>query len=168
MKRFLPIVAAVVLAACGGVMILGAGPQAQEESKTDKIIKSLTEKVDKLEKRIADLEKKLAEKNSGKLEDGLKGFLEKFGGKFEGGAEGFKKFFEDFQGSVPGLPDFESLPDLFQGFDTEQLLDMLKGQFEGQLPGFFDGLDLEGLLDKFKDGLPKSEPKKKSPKKRSI
>lgn len=161
MKRFLAIAAAVVVAALGGVMILGAAPQAQDESKQDKVIKALTERIDKLEKRVADLEKKLAQKNSG----GLEKFFEKFGG---GDWEGLKKKLDEFRGQMPEMPDFEGMPDLFQGMDMDQLLEMLKGQLEGQLPGFFDGLDLEGLFEQFKDGLPKPEPKKKEPRRRSI
>jgi hypothetical protein len=59
---------------------------------------------------------------------------------------------------------------MFEGMDMEQLLDMLKGQFEGQMPGFFDGLDLDGLLEKFKEKFSQpEEPKKKGqPKRRSI
>jgi hypothetical protein len=168
MKRFLSIAAAVALAALGGVVILGASPQEprQEESKTDKLIKSLTERVDKLEKRVVELEKKLAEKNAGGgLEERFKGLLDKFGD----GKDGFKKLFEEFRGGLPEMPEFEGMPDLFQGLDVDQLMEMLKSQFDGQLPGFFDGLDMEGLLDKFKDQLDKkSEPKKKGPKRRSI
>jgi len=173
MKKFLSIVAAVAMAALGGVVILGAAPQAQEESKTDKLIKSLTDKVDKLEKRVAELEKKLAEKQKdslGGIEGRFKDLLEQFGGKFEGGKEGLKKMLEEFRGKLPEMPEFDGMPDLLQGLDMEQLLDMLKGQFDGQLPGFFDGLDMDGLFDKFKEKLdPKSEPKKKAgPKRRSI
>ena len=171
MKRILSIVAAVAVAVLGGVLVVGAAPQAQDESKHEKLIKSLTERIDKLEKRVAELEKKVAEKNAGGgLEERLNGFLEKFGGKFEGGGEGLKKMLEEFRGSMPGMPDFESMPDMLEGLDLEQLLDQLKGQFEGQLPGFFDGLDLDGLLDQFKEKLEKkSEPGKKSaPKRRSI
>ena len=160
MKKFLSIVAAVALAALGGVVILGAAPPApQEESKTDKQIKALTERVEKLEKRVAELEKKLAEKKPvGSFEERIQGLLEKFGGKFE-----------DFRGALPEMPDFGDMPNLLEGLDMDQLFDMLKSQFEGQLPGFFDGLDMDGLLDQFKEKLDqKSEPKKKGPKRRSI
>jgi len=173
MKKFFSVVAAVAMAGLGGVVILGATPQAQEESKTDKLVKSLTEKVDKLEKRVAELEKKLAEKEKqplGRIEGRFKELLEKFGGD---GFENLKKKLEEFRGQMPEmpeLPDFDSMPDLFQGLDMEQLLDALKSQFGGQMPEFFDGLDMDGLLDKFKEKLePKSEPKKKTgPKRRSI
>ncbi len=166
MKKFLPILAAVAVALLGGVLILGAAPQAQEESKTDKQIKALTEKVDKLEKRVAELEKKLAEKD--KIENRFKGLFDKLGD----GKDGLKKALEDFRRSLPEmpeLPDFDSLPDLFQGLDLESLLDQLKGQFGDELPGFFDGLDMEGLLEQFKEKFEKkSEPKKGAPRRRSI
>lgn len=167
MKRFLSVVAAVAVAVLGGVLVVGAAPQAQDESKSEKLIKSLTERIDKLEKRVAELEKKVAEKNvGGRFEERLKGLFE----KFDGGGEGLKKMLEEFRGSMPGMPDFESMPDMLEGLDMEQLLDQLKGQFEGQLPGFFDGLDLDSLFEQFKDKLEKkSEPGKKSaPKRRSI
>ena len=165
LKKVLSIAAAVVVAIFGGVVILGAAPQVQEESKTDKLIKSLSEKVDRLEKRVVELEKKLAEKKvaekrkTGSFEERIQALLDKFGGQFE-----------EFRGGLPEMPDFGDMPNLLEGLDMDQLLDMLKGQFEGQMPEFFDGLDLDGLLDQFKDKLdPKSEPnKKKGPKRRSI
>jgi len=174
MKRFLPIVAAVALALLGGVIITAAAPQAQDESKTEKLIKALNEKVAKLEKRVAELEKKLAEQDPiAKIEERFKGFLDKMGGKFEGGKEGLKKMFEDFRGSMPELPDLDTLPGLFQGLDMDQLLDMFKSQFDGQLPSFFDKLDMDGLFDQLKDKLerksaPDKNEKKSPPRRRSI
>ena len=163
MNRFLSIAAAVLVAAVGGVMILGASPQVQDESKADKVIKSLTEKVEKLEKRVAELEKKLAAVEK-KSSSGFEGLLEKFG-KFEG-FDNLKKKLDEFRDQAPEMPDFEN----FQGMDMDQLLEMLKGQLEGQFPGFFDGLDLEGLFEQFKGGMPAPEKKKKdsNPKRRSI
>src|SRR5688572_26793550 len=140
MRKFLSIAAAVALAALGSVVILGAAPQAQEESKSEKQIKALSEKVEKLEKRVAELEKKLAEKvASGSFEEKLNGILEKFGGNFGGGFEDLRKKLDEFRESMPDMPempDFESMPDFFQGLDMEQLLEMFKGQFGGELPGF--------------------------------
>jgi hypothetical protein len=174
MRKLISIVSAVALALLGGVVFIAAAPPAQEESKTEKQIKALTEKIDKLEKRVAELEKKLAEKDPiAKMEERFKGLLDKFGGSFEGGKDGLKKMLEEFRGSMPELPDFDSMPDMLQGLDMDQLLDMLKGQFEGQLPGFFDGLDMDGLLERFKEKLekkpaPDKHDKKGAPRRRSI
>ena len=178
MRKKMSVLAAVAVAALGVVVILGASPQGQEEPKADRF-KAFTEKIEKLEKRVADLDKKVAELEkkladrkspAGGVEDKFKSFLDKFGGNFEGGKDGFKKLLEEFRGQVPEMPDFNEMPDLFQGMDAQQLLDMLKDQFGGELPGFFDGLDMEGLFDQFKEKLEKrSDPeKKKSPKRRSI
>jgi len=168
LKKVLSIAAALAVAAFGGVVILGASPQAQEESKTDKQIKALTEKVDKLEKRVAELEKKLAEKRSpAGFEEQLKALLEKFGG--EDALGDLQRKLDEFRESMPEMPDFESMPDLFQGLDLESVLEMFKGQFGGELPEFFDGFDMEGLFQQFK-GAPdrKPEPRKGPPRRRSI
>ena len=106
MRKFLSVVAAVAVAALGGVVILGAAPQAQEESKTEKQIKALNEKVEKLEKRVAELEKKLAEKNAaGSFEEKLNGILEQFGGKFGGGFDDLRKRLDEFRESMPDMPE---------------------------------------------------------------
>ena len=174
MKRFASILAVAAVAVAGGILVVAAAPQdpPKEESKTEKQIKALTEKVEKLEKRVADLEKKLTERNAGSFEEKLKGILEQFGG-----GQDWQDKLDEFRRSMPEMPDFESMPDLFGGFDFEnldmdQLLEMLKGQFEGQMPELFEGLDLDGLFDQFKERLaPRESPKpdeKKAPKRRSI
>ena len=108
MKRILSVVSAVALALLGGVVFIAAAPQAQDESKTEKLIKSLNEKVDKLEKRVAELEKKLAEKDPiAKMEERFKGLLDMLKGQFEG-----------------------RLPGFFDGLDMDGLLDQFKEKLE--------------------------------------
>jgi hypothetical protein len=176
MKKFASILAVAAVAVAGGILVVAAAPQdpPKEESKTEKQIRALTEKVEKLEKRVADLEKKLTEKSAGSFEEKLKGILDQFGGgDWQEKLDEFRRQMPE----MPEMPDFESMPDFFGGFDFEnldmdQLLEMLKGQFEGQMPELFEGLDLDGLFDQFKDRLaPKGEPnpgEKKAPKRRSI
>ena len=173
MKRFIPVTAASALLVAACVFVIAAAP-VQDESKQDKLIKGLTDRIEKLEKRVADLEKKLAEQAaSAKRGDGLKGWFDKFGGKLGEGKDAFKDLFDEFRRSMPELPEPGTLPDFFQGLDLEQLLETFKGQFggqfDGQFPDFFDGLDMDGLFERFKDKLEKKpEPKRSTPRSREV
>lgn len=163
MKKFAVIFALAALIAAGPLLVVAASPP-QDESKVEKLLKSMNEKLDRLEKRVAGLEKKVAEKGplSG-IEERFKGLFDKFKDKGEG-------MLEELRRAMPDLPDFQGLPDMLQGLDFESLLETLKDQFQDKLgekfDGFFDGLDLPQLFDKLEKKS--EEPRKSTPRRREI
>jgi len=135
MKRILPVLVVFALAA--------APATAQEESRLEKLVKKLNDRIDQLEKKVDELTKKLeaAKPAITDFEKSLRGILE----KFDGGSFDFGGLLEQFKDR---LPPIEGFGEMFQGMDLEQMLEMFKGQFEGQMPQFFDGFDPEELLKK--------------------
>ncbi len=156
MRRLLPALAVLACFATASVA------EAQEESKLDRLLKGLDEKIQKLEKQVEDLTKKLQEqKPVEKLDRAIERLVEKFGGELEldGLMEKFAEkmpakpdlddLIEKLLGSLPELPGGMApadLPLLLEGMDWETLLDGVKAQLEAQFGEFFEGFDVQKLL----------------------
>src|SRR5882672_6518774 len=115
MKEIAVILPVAALLGVGARLTVAASPP-QHESKDEKLLKTMNEKLDRLEKRGAELEKKAAEKGplSG-IEERFKGLFDKFKDKGEG-------MLDELRRSMPDLPNLDGLPDMLQGLDFESLL----------------------------------------------